>query len=630
MGTELSVLALPSPEQKAELVLHPGNGGLDNITISLLFQSLLGPLINNAHLNQSMYNATMMSNMIAGNATGPHELDRTLNDFLSFLRPLGSFIKTLVGSIQARNVSSERQHVLAQAVVNWILAELAGHISPNFTLTNEIIPSQTPFLSNFNITSLKDWFQHVVLPALNRFQLNNQTQIPHDLTAVFNQVFSLNPPMGSNSSMYSMVGPMDVCQIGNNDDMCSVSHAAENLSVILRCVPHSNLSLTGENLKLLVTELSKTLTGPHTMMNGSSGWPNLTYLFGQLPTDGFSAESLGDENFIRFWFLIRLRPLLPSVSEEYLSCLSTRDFSCQSYQALYVDVLPMLRPRQLGEVASTPGQLRNPGDVHMILIHVLPRDLGEFFDIVSPAVEGLHLPVDVRQVLLQQVFDNANLSDPSIKDPEVLVWLGQRLRPLLPNLTEEHVAPLFNIVRHRDCNTSQETVALLNSILPSLSNGTQAAVQHQIIMSLRESTPLRCYRNNSFFMFLRQSFLIFTFPKLTNFLSLIPPQRESELLNTMHPSELGTFLRKPEVVDNKTKLCTIFQNYKNTPEFLETENLPDDVKRPVLPCVWPLALATDDKAEVDRWFDNRLRNYLKFLNRNLLQSSDTLNASCLP
>ncbi|CDQ78292.1 unnamed protein product [Oncorhynchus mykiss] len=137
----------------------------------------------------------------------------------------------------------------------------------------------------------------------------------------------------------------------------------------------------------------------------------------------------------------------------------------------------------------------------------------------------------------------------------------------------------------------------------------------------------------------------------------------------MHPSDLSTILRKPEVVDNKTKLCTIFRNYKKqkNSRVLETvrthtadcghhfqalteknsvkwcilspltliiiclyENLPDDVKRPVLPCVWPLALATDDKAEVDRWFDNRLRNYLKFLNRNLLQSSDTLNASCLP
>ena len=71
---QLSVLSLLSPEQKAQLILHPGNGDLD--TISLVFQSLLGPLINNAHLNQSMYNATLRSNMTAGNATGPHELDR--------------------------------------------------------------------------------------------------------------------------------------------------------------------------------------------------------------------------------------------------------------------------------------------------------------------------------------------------------------------------------------------------------------------------------------------------------------------------------------------------------------------------------------------------------------------------
>lgn len=48
-----------------------------------------------------------------------------------------------------------------------------------------------------------------------------------------------------------------------------------------------------------------------------------------------------------------------------------------------------------------------------------------------------------------------------------------------------------------------------------------------------------------------------------------------QLLNTMHPSELGTFLRKPEVVDNKTKLCTIFRNYKKTPEFLETVRIAD-------------------------------------------------------
>lgn len=42
-----------------------------------------------------------------------------------------------------------------------------------------------------------------------------------------------------------------------------------------------------------------------------------------------------------------------------------------------------------------------------------------------------------------------------------------------------------------------------------------------------------------------------------------------QLINTIHPSELGSYLRQPDVVDNETQLCTIFQNFNQTPEFLE-------------------------------------------------------------
>ena len=54
------------------------------------------------------------------------------------------------------------------------------------------------------------------------------------------------------------------------------------------------------------------------------------------------------------------------------------------------------------------------------------------------------------------------------------------------------------------------------------------------------------------------------------------------------------------------------------------------MRRPILPCVWPLALAAEDEKEADQWFDVRLRPYLPFLNKDLLSSADTLNASCLP
>ena len=58
--------------------------------------------------------------------------------------------------------------------------------------------------------------------------------------------------------------------------------------------------------------------------------------------------------------------------------------------------------------------------------------------------------------MLQQVFDRANLSDPAVSDAEVLVWLNDRLRPLLVDLSPSHVTPFFGLVAGRNCSTEQE------------------------------------------------------------------------------------------------------------------------------------------------------------------------------
>jgi len=59
------------------------------------------------------------------------------------------------------------------------------------------------------------------------------------------------------------------------------------------------------------------------------------------------------------------------------------------------------------------------------------------------------------------------------------------------------------------------------------------------------------------------------------------------------------------------------------------EDVPDNAKSAILPCVWPLALTSDNQTEIDFWFNRRLRLYLKFLNKDTLGSKETLNASCL-
>ncbi|XP_010776779.1 uncharacterized protein, partial [Notothenia coriiceps] len=182
-------------------------------------------------------------------------------------------------------------------------------------------------------------------------------------------------------------------------------------------------------------------------------------------------------------------------------------------------------------------------------------------------------PSSVRSALLQVVFDRANLSDPSVGDSEVMLWLHDRLRPLLVELLPRHVALFFRILEGRNCSIEEQGVTDLNSTISSLSEETQAEIYSHIVQSLKGPIPLKCYGENynqSFYGFLQRSFMSFQFPNLTAFLSLMPHNRMHQLVNSMPPSHLGDFLRRPDVVDNDAELCTIYDNYVQTPMFLET------------------------------------------------------------
>lgn len=129
-----------------------------------------------------------------------------------------------------------------------------------------------------------------------------------------------------------------------------------------------------------------------------------------------------------------------------------------------------------------------------------------------------------------------------------------------------------------------------------------------------------------------------------------------QLMNSMPPSHLGDFLRRPGVVDNNAELCVIYSNYMGTQIFLETvrlccvndemkwvpntvaakislsspqESLPAVVRRPTLPCVWPMALSSSKRSEVNKWFDRSLKNYLIFLTKSLISPEITYNSSCV-
>ena len=46
-------------------------------------------------------------------------------------------------------------------------------------------------------------------------------------------------------------------------------------------------------------------------------------------------EVYQDEELVHMWLAVKIRPLLRSVSKHFLACLSTKNFSCTTYQAVY-------------------------------------------------------------------------------------------------------------------------------------------------------------------------------------------------------------------------------------------------------------------------------------------------------
>ncbi|XP_069544254.1 uncharacterized protein [Brachyistius frenatus] len=295
------------------------------------------------------------------------------------------------------------------------------------------------------------------------------------------------------------------------------------------------------------------------------------------------------------------------------------------------EVADLLTLSQLAELSATPSRLNTKQDVTKIMTVINPADFGAFFDTVSPAikVQSANYTEEVKSAFLQEIFDRASLSSAAVSDKEFLLWLRVRLSPLLVNLSSSLVTPLFDIGKNRSCNSSQEMITLLDTLQTTFNRNTHMEIYKNTLLFLQGPTPLKCYSGGSFYIYLRRTFLSFGFPDVSMFTSLLPPTRQSELLSTISTSELRQFLSQPNVTGDNSDICVIFNNYNNTPAFLETEDVPDDVKKVTLPCVWPLALSSNSRSEVNSWFDLRLRNYLRFLNKNLISSTEVQNASCL-
>lgn len=89
-----------------------------------------------------------------------------------------------------------------------------------------------------------------------------------------------------------------------------------------------------------------------------------------------------NEALVQMWMEVKLKPLLHSITKHFLSCLSTKNFSCSTYQTMYVqaqeapaDSYCLLSPPCLlsqGDGAEPPffGDESSQTEVDLHVLHV--------------------------------------------------------------------------------------------------------------------------------------------------------------------------------------------------------------------------------------------------------------------
>ncbi|RXN34382.1 hypothetical protein ROHU_004044 [Labeo rohita] len=444
--------------------------------------------------------------------------------------------------------------------------------------------------------------------------------------------------------------------------------SSQDLATVLSCGLNGNENVSEEMWKLFTQKINPVL-GPaldllaDTRLNKSRPSVSFLNVIGEVTLSSFSSTNLGDHSFVQRWFNSRLRPFLPYASEMFLSCLSTRDFSCDTFRSVvesfgqsfdvmstdtqanvYVDFIKVFlsqnRCVNISQSSSdwlissfgrfavfttvTDLQTLNPNFNVLDTLGLLSmRQLVE----VSSTPGFLSSSAAVNNLLLY--VPDAQFTAFFLSLSNTLQIQGVVLPPPVQEAFLQQVFDRANLTTSSDADLQNWILNMLPSFMANIT------VQHvtsyfSIIQQRPCPAPLRCYANQSYYAFLTSSFMSFQFPNLTTFLSLMPAARVPELMESVSPAEVSSLLNRPNAVDDVTKICQFFRIYPKTPQYLQTEPpLSVGLAQQVLSCVWPQVLKVDSQSEANTWFDHRLLRYLPLLTSQLISPDVMQNASCL-
>ncbi|XP_049325519.1 uncharacterized protein LOC111196156 [Astyanax mexicanus] len=256
----------------------------------------------------------------------------------------------------------------------------------------------------------------------------------------------------------------------------------------------------------------------------------------------------------------------------------------------------------------------------------------ESFINVTKKMNVTSIPAVVSKTILNMTLESLVSRFQTFSPQDFTLWFQTYLRLFLPGIGSN---TLSVIPRNISCDSYREIVKGFNIVYSDLSISQSGQIFSFIqdylqYKSSQEPNGLSCYSGGSFFVFLKSFFLSFGFPDLSGVLSIIPANRQKELLGSISPGELSQFLNGTNTVGNGSDFCTFLNNYNSIGQYLEKEPVVSAaVGRQTLACVWSRALSASSQDEVDQWFNVRLGRYLPFLSSQLINSTQLSGASCL-
>ncbi|XP_044231400.1 uncharacterized protein LOC122998536 [Thunnus albacares] len=337
----LSVVALVeslSAKQKAELILDPDSGALedeaivrkvfrslteapDNELLNQFFQAFTNiskqrniTIIRNPEVRDTILNLTLTALAPEFEVFEPEDFERW---FQVNLVPVMASLRPGILAVIPRDISCASYAAILTGLWQSVKS-LPLHISQGVTSS---------------IEALQETFKRCSAP--DSFPCK-ETPVNEDLICAGVESWQLEQSQAIGNSSEAL------CNFTITEHACSsATHlTSSNLVALMNCSLERQSTYPVEVWKLFFQKASTALdqalasfatTAPS---SSNSSLSHALEALGEVRIANFSQAQLQSDDFVSSWFKTNLRPFLASPSTNFLLCLSSKDFSCQTYHTV--------------------------------------------------------------------------------------------------------------------------------------------------------------------------------------------------------------------------------------------------------------------------------------------------------